>query len=294
MDWNDDGYTDLIVGDRSGFINYFERNSDGTLLAGVKLLSGGTIIDAGGNSAPDFVDWDDDGDLDMIVGSDATSPVRVYENTGSASTYQFDGYTGFTGGGSVVTLYRSMPSIYDMNGDGLFDVVIGATDKKFHYYENTGSAASPSFAADAPLEYQAGGLILTDHSDSRLDICDWNEDGHLDLVTGDYDDYVYLFFAYDEVGIGETTTAVVAPSALRINENPVRSNLSISINLAAPATAELTVYTMDGRVASTHTTGSLAAGHNTVNVPNDLPNGTYVLHCTAGNRELTERFVVVR
>ncbi len=294
MDWNNDGDIDIIVGDRNGFINFFERNTDGTLQAGVKLQSGGTDIDAGGNSAPDFADWDNDGDLDMIVGSDATSPVRVYENTGSASAYQFDGYTEFTGGGSVVTLYRSMPSIYDMNGDGLFDVVIGATDKKFHYYENTGSAASPSFAADAPLEYQAGGLILTDHSDSRLDICDWNEDGHLDLVTGDYDDYVYLFFAYDEVGIGETTTAVVAPSALRINENPVRSNLSISINLAAPATAELTVYTMDGRVASTHTTGSLAAGHNTVNVPNDLPNGTYVLHCTAGNRELTERFVVVR
>ncbi len=51
---------------------------------------------------------------------------------------------------------------------------------------------------------------------------------------------------------------------------------------------------MDGRVAMTHTTGSLTAGYNTISLQNDLPNGTYMLHCTAGNRELTERFVVVR
>ncbi len=294
MDWNDDGYTDLIVGDRNGFINYFERSSDGTLLAGVKLVSGGTMIDAGGNSAPDFADWDNDGDLDMIVGSDMTSAVRVYENTGSASAYTFDGYTDFTAGGSTVTWYRSMPSIYDMNGDGLFDVVIGAQNKKFHYYENTGTLGSPSFAADDPLEYEAGGDVLTDHSDSRLDICDWNEDGYLDLVTGDYDDYVYLYFAHNPVGVEETTTGILAPSALRMNENPVRSNLSISINLGTTTTADLTVYTMDGRVAMTHSTGSLEAGHNSVTIPNSLPSGTYLLHCTAGNLQLTERFVVVR
>ena len=294
MDWNNDGDTDIIVGDRNGFINFFERNSDGTLQAGVKLQSGGTDIDVGGNSAPDFADWDNDGDLDMIVGSDATSPVRVYENTGSASAYQFDGYTEFTGGGSVVTLYRSMPSIYDMNGDGLFDVVIGATDKKFHYYENTGTLGNPSFAADDPLEYQSGGDILTDHSDSRLDINDWNEDGYPDLVTGDYDDYVYLFMAYDNVSTEESSSGVVIPSALSLNENPVTSNLSISINLGEVSNPVITVYSMDGRVVLTHTTGTLDPGHNTVSIPGNLPNGSYMLHCSAGNRQLTERFTVVR
>ena len=294
MDWNNDGYDDIIVGDRNGFINFFERNSNGTLQAGVKLLSGGTIIDVGGNSAPDFADWDNDGDLDMIVGSDATSAVRVYENTGTAASYQFSGYEGFTGGGTVVTHYRSMPSIYDMNGDGLFDVVVGAMDKKFHYYENTGTSGNPSFAADDPLEYQSGGNILTDHSDSRLDINDWNEDGYPDLVTGDYDDYVYLFMAYDGVSIDGSSSGLVAPSALSLTENPVRSNLSISINLGEPAAPEFTVYTMDGRVALAHKAGPLNPGYNTVIIPGNLPNGTYVLHCTVGSRELIERFVVVK
>ncbi len=294
MDWDDDGDTDFIVGDRNGFISYFQRNPDGTLAAGVKLLSGGTIIDVGGNSAPDFVDWDDDGDLDMIVGSDMTTPVRVYENVGSASSYQFNGYTEFTAGGSVVNWYRSTPSIYDMNGDGLFDVVMGATDKKFHYYENTGTPGSPSFAADSPLQYQSGGTVMTDHSDSRLDICDWDEDGHIALVTGDYDDYVYLYFAWNGVSTEETSSGLIVPQSLRMNQNPSTGNLSVHINLGEAAAPEFTVFTIDGRVAGRYTAGTLPAGHNDVVIQTSLPSGTYVLHCEAGNRSLTERFAVVR
>ncbi|MCK5132364.1 MAG: T9SS type A sorting domain-containing protein [Candidatus Sabulitectum sp.] len=293
MDWNNDGYDDIIVGDRNGFVNFFQRNSNGTLQSGVKLQSAGTDLDVGGNSAPDFVDWDNDGDLDMILGSDYSTPIRIYMNTGSASAYQFNGYTSFTAGGSTPNHYRSMPSIYDMNGDGLFDVVIGAYNKKFHYYENTGTAGNPSFAADNPLEYQNGGDIFTDHSDCRLDINDWNEDGYPDLVTGDYDDYVYLFMAHS-VSIGESSSGVISPPALSLNENPVSSNLSVSINLGEAAAASFAIYTMDGRVALTYTTGALNPGHNTVTIPSNLPNGTYMLHCTAGNRELTERFVIVR
>jgi len=294
VDWNDDGYDDLIVGDRNGYVNYFQRNSDGTLQANVKLLSGGTTLDAGSNSAPDFADFDNDGDLDMIVGTDGTAPVRYYENTGTATAYQFDGYVEFQAGGANVTLYRSMPSIYDMNGDGLFDIVIGANTKKFHYFENTGTLGSPVFAADDPLEFQAGGDVYTDHSDSRLDVCDWNEDGNLDLVTGDYDDYVYLFFAYDGVGVEGGSSGIVASSSISMNENPVSGALSMNVNMGQRISPEFTVYTMDGRIALTCSPGTLNPGHNTVLIPNQLPNGTYIIQCNAGSNTLTERFVVVR
>ena len=294
MDWNNDGYTDLIVGDRDGFINYFQRNSDGTLQSGVKLLSGGITLDAGANSAPDFVDWDNDGDLDMIVGTDTTAPVRFYENTGTASVYQFDGFVNFIAGGSSVTLYRSMPSIYDMNGDGLFDIVMGATDKKFHYFENTGTSGSPSFAAAVQLQYQSGGAAVTEASDSRLDLCDWNEDGHIDFVAGDYNQNTYLFFANDGTGIEGGYSGITVPSAFSLNGNPVAGTLSMNINLGEASSPMFTVYTMNGRTVLSHNAGTLDAGNNNVLIPIDLPSGAYMVRCDTGNIALTERFVVVR
>ncbi|NOQ21884.1 MAG: T9SS type A sorting domain-containing protein [Candidatus Aegiribacteria sp.] len=297
MDFNNDGNTDIIVGERNGYINFFERNSDGTLKTGVRLVSGGTVIDVGDNSAPDLVDWDNDGDLDMIVGLDYSlipAPLQVYLNTGTASAYQFSGYSEFTAGGSVVNLARSMPSIYDMNGDGLFDVVVGATDGSFYYYQNTGTLGNPSFAANNPLKYRNGGDIQSANSDSRLDICDWNEDGYPDLVVGDYSKYVYLYYAYNPTSIEGGASGLLVPSALSMNANPVASMISVSINLGEAAAPAFSVYTMDGRAVLTHNTGTLNPGHNTVNIPISLPNGTYILHCAAGNMELTERFVVVR
>ena len=79
-----------------------------------------------------------------------------------------------------------------------------------------------------------------------------------------------------------------------MNENPVTSNLSIFINLGEVSTPVITVYSMDGRVVLTHNAGTLNPGHNTVFIPGTLPNGSYMLHCSAGNRQLTERFAVVR
>ncbi|MCK5132362.1 MAG: T9SS type A sorting domain-containing protein [Candidatus Sabulitectum sp.] len=296
MDWNNDGYDDILVGDRNGYINFFERNSNGTLQSGVKLVSNGTVIDVGTSSAPDFVDWDNDGDLDMIVGNDPTAPVRVYMNTGTASAYQFSGYTSFVAGGSTPSIRYSMPTIFDMNGDGLFDVVMGASDKKFHYYENTGTLGNPSFAADSPLEYQSGGQMYTESYCSRPEVAHWDEDGLPDIISGaaGSDDYVYYYMALPGVSTEESSYGIIAPSALFLSENPVSSNLSISINLGEASAASFTIYTMDGRVALLHTTGELNPGHNTVTIPSNLPNGTYMLYCAVGNRELTERFVVVR
>jgi len=233
----------------------------------------------------------------MIVGSEGSypdgNPIRVYINTGTVSFYQFDGYFEFTAAGSVPTYCRSMPSIFDMNNDGLFDIVVGASDKTFHYFENTGTPGNPSFAADSPLEYENGGII-TANSSTRLDINDWNGDGLPDVVTGNSAVYLYLYTAVPGVSVEGSTAGIIVPSALSMNANPVRSDLSVNINLGAPAVACFAVYTMDGRVVLNHTTGTLAPGHNTVTIPGNLANGSYLLRCTAGSRELTERFAVVR
>lgn len=296
MDWNNDGYDDILVGDRNGYVSYFERNSDGSLKAYVRLKSGGAAIDAGYNSAPDFVDWDNDGDLDMLVGSYYNSTIRLYVNTGTISAYKFDGYTDLKIGTYTPKYAGSYPSFYDMNDDGLFDIVIGGISAKFHYFENTGTLGNPDFASDSPLKYGNGNIAKTPTAYSRPEIADWNNDGFPDIISGaaSSNDFVYLYLGIPTSTVEENHSGVIVASRLSIGENPVRTNLSASFDLAEAATSDFTVYNVNGRVELTHATNLLERGYNTVTIPNSLPNGTYVLRCTTGNSELAERFVVVR
>jgi hypothetical protein len=72
VDWNRDGKKDLIVGGYDGNLWYYEnRGTDANpVFSGYVLLTaGGKTINVGYYSKPEAVDWDNDGWLDLLVGS---------------------------------------------------------------------------------------------------------------------------------------------------------------------------------------------------------------------------------
>ena len=80
VDLDDDGDTDLVVGAGDGTIRVFDKNDDDdgyTELTGTANPFNG--IDVGADAAPAFIDLDDDGDLDAVIGS-ADGALRVFEN----------------------------------------------------------------------------------------------------------------------------------------------------------------------------------------------------------------------
>ena len=91
MDFNDDGILDIIVGDRNGYVNYFRGTGTETLTTEPDIKANGTTIDAGSNSAPVIVDWNEDGLLDLILGTE-TGTIRLYLNSGTASAHVFTTY----------------------------------------------------------------------------------------------------------------------------------------------------------------------------------------------------------
>ncbi|NUO83078.1 T9SS type A sorting domain-containing protein [candidate division KSB1 bacterium] len=68
-DWDNDGFLDLFLGQRAGKILYYRGTAVLDSFVFVSSTFGG--IDVGLNSAPRFVDWDNDKRVDLIVGEQA-------------------------------------------------------------------------------------------------------------------------------------------------------------------------------------------------------------------------------
>lgn len=129
-DLDADGDLDLMIGESSGSLNYY-RN-DGTPQAPQFVLVSDEYgdIDIGRRSAPAFTDWDGDGDLDLIVGSDADGIIR-FENTGTKETPVF-----VDRGPLPVPFYGyAAPRFVDIDADGDADLFIAHERGGLLHYE---------------------------------------------------------------------------------------------------------------------------------------------------------------
>lgn len=148
-------------------------------------------------SWPAAVDWDADGDLDMLIGSFAGKLyLRMNKGTRTKPVYSADVLTVDADGEPLDVGGHCNPVVADWNDDGLWDLVIGAHDGSVSWYRNIGSAGKPAFAARRTLvEAKAKMKFMTQYVQPgelpgpgvRAQICvtDMNGDGRLDLLLGD-------------------------------------------------------------------------------------------------------------
>jgi hypothetical protein len=155
VDWNKDGLNDLIMLDTEGYLAFYERTKVGNklkLLPGKRIFKGTELEsryskaenndsllrlnnrEAGGSGRRKlvFVDWDNDGDLDLIVNSlNAT----LLENVGTK-----DGFTQFVDKGVLgerkLAGHSTCPTAVDWDKDGISDLLVGAEDGRFYFIKN--------------------------------------------------------------------------------------------------------------------------------------------------------------
>src|SRR5262245_8733102 len=141
VDWDGDGNLDLVVGNFAGSFHVFKGEGGGKFNPKSKPISAGDspLKLPGEHSAhgdPFFVDWDKDGDLDLLSGSAAGGVVWAENTAGPKKPIVLKPFTTLIAApAEMLNECRpdavSVPDgstrvwVADMNGDGKLDIVVG-------------------------------------------------------------------------------------------------------------------------------------------------------------------------
>ena len=175
-DIDNDGDFDLFVGETDGNINFWRNTGTATEPAFTRETEN-FIVGIGSESAPAFVDIDNDGDLDLFVG-EAEGNINFFRNTGTATepnfTLEAENFLGIDVGSF------SAPTFADIDNDGDFDLFVGETDGNINFYRNSGTATNHIFT------FETENLIFIDVGNfSAPTFADIDNDGDFDLFVGE-------------------------------------------------------------------------------------------------------------
>jgi hypothetical protein len=253
IDWDADGLQDLVFGQLYGSKGVVFCSNAGTNAAPVfdggscvQLLTvSGDLVGATTGSttayvSPEVVDWGEDGDLDLLVGTGALATekgIRLYENTAGpgvapalADPVEIVSKAS-TPGLAFENYYE--PDVVDINDDGANDLMIGGSRRgstqEFVLRQclNTGTNAAPVFAS---CSY----LFLPGLVNNVIDFHDWDGDGYVDLLRGFHSGFitnpVTLFYGAspdsDRDGIGDSRDncpAIPNPADMKLDrDTPVQ------------------------------------------------------------------------
>lgn len=173
-DFDGDGDLDLLLGTWNQDVLYFRNDGSRTAPRWVQDEALTIALPRASNSVPAVADIDGDGDLDVFIGG-ANGVVAFVRNAGTPTAPVWELVTDRLD--NVKAGRRSAPTLLDLDGDGLLDLVIGQESGDALAYRNTGTRLVPRFEL-------VPGFTLDLPPASSPRFADLTGDGRLDVISG--------------------------------------------------------------------------------------------------------------
>ncbi len=222
IDWNKDGYTDLIAGDEDGKISFIKntgkvKNGIPEFLPPVFFQQEAKFVDFGALTCPRVFDWDHDGKDDIISGNGLGS-IGFIKNLGGDIPKWAAPQLLKADGKEIRILPRGANWGYTTidvgfwNEDNLPDIIVNHHNGNVLWFENTGNPEHPALAEAKPIEVRWKGKpqkpdwvpgkakeneLLAPWRTSPL-IMDFNKDGLNDLIMLDYEGYLAVYLRFKD------------------------------------------------------------------------------------------------
>lgn len=255
-DLDDDGDLDAFTTHPAFAWQYWENTGS----ANSPSFTAGPSLGMNPNShGIDFVDIDNDGDLDAYC-ADNNSGTTFWRNTGTKNAPYFSG--GFFAVDLTATGYGI--DFIDIDKNGTMDCFSDGT-----FWMNIGTAASQSFTrAQSPANYGLDGSM------GQVRFVDIDHDGDLDAFSVNMNEVEYWEFVVS-VGIDELSGA----SGPKLYPNPFKTSVTIETSEEL-SQAELIIYNVLGQPVKSC---SGISGRIITISRDQLPEGTYTYQVVEKN-----------
>jgi len=281
-DVDGDGDLDMMVGDYNGKIQFFTNTAPIGNPANFSFTGPNyQNIDIGANAAPQLIDLDRDGKLDLVIGR-KNGFISYYQNTGTTTNPIFTLTEDSLGDVDVSNLSNGYASPFVFDDSGAYKMLVGNELGYVFLYGNIDNNLNGTFTLlDTVLSRTEGNRV-------NIGMGDINGDTLMDLLVGNYSGGVALFYRDNPLATHFPFPAAAKPS-FEVFPNPATGSAVVQFsNLNPAAKTLLSIFNATGE--KVYTT-ACAAHSQTLNI-SSLSSGLYILRLHDGQNSLVRKLVV--